>query len=159
MESMKMGRVIQFGGAGEDRKQLIRGIILAIHELMRQNEVSFLTRDIAAFISLSLFDISATVDKSVEAWEKRGYWLKADRFRMEWSWTHKYANIIGEATLGSNWSTIATAVAVIAEKLNKYELPKRHRIDRPWDGAAILLEQKLNSVRSESSTGSKNLTS
>ena len=31
------------------------------------------------------------IDSSVAAWEKRGYWVKADRFRMEWAWAGSLA--------------------------------------------------------------------
>ena len=30
--------------------------------------------------------IDESIEQSVAAWEKRGYWLKADRFRQEWRW-------------------------------------------------------------------------
>ena len=35
---------------------------------------------------LALEEIAVSIDVSVQAWEKRDYWVKADRFRMEWEW-------------------------------------------------------------------------
>ncbi len=38
---------------------------------------------------LALEEINSNIDKSVEAWEKRGYWVKADKFRLDWEWSGK----------------------------------------------------------------------
>lgn len=81
-----MTRLIKSGSAGKDRILLEKGIIIAIRELSKQSDVDDLTRDILAYVSLSLNAIGETIDESVAAWEKRGYWIKADRYRMEWSW-------------------------------------------------------------------------
>jgi len=75
--------VINTENAGKERTQLTRAVVLALRELMRQTETNRETQDLAAFIVLALENIAATIDSSVEAWEKRGYWLKADRFRMD----------------------------------------------------------------------------
>jgi hypothetical protein len=50
---------------------------------MKQTQSNTVTKDLVAFIVLSLQEINNTIDSSVEAWEKRGYWIKADRFRMD----------------------------------------------------------------------------
>ena len=82
-----MSRVINSESAGKDRTCLTKTVVIAIRELLRQKEPSDLSRDLIACILMSLDGIYDTVDASVEAWEKRGYWLKADRFRMDWQWT------------------------------------------------------------------------
>jgi len=66
--------------AGKDRTRLSKTIVLALRELMKQTEPDATTRDLTAFIVLALEEIAANIDGSVEAWEKRGYWVKADRF-------------------------------------------------------------------------------
>jgi hypothetical protein len=43
-------------------------------------------RDVLAFLALSLGELNASVEETASAWERRAYWLKADRFRSEWSW-------------------------------------------------------------------------
>ena len=86
-----MSRVINPEGVGKLRNQLCRQIIIAIRTLMQQEEITLQSKDIAAFIGLSLIELYKTIDVTVTPWEKRGYWVKADRFRMEWEWTEAYA--------------------------------------------------------------------
>ncbi|MFN8387184.1 MAG: hypothetical protein U0V48_06705, partial [Anaerolineales bacterium] len=75
-----MSRVINPDSAGKDRARLSKAIVLAVRELAKQTEVTQEAKDIAAFISLALKTISEGIDTSVAAWEKRDYWVKADRF-------------------------------------------------------------------------------
>jgi hypothetical protein len=53
---------------------------------MRQGAPDHETKDMVAFIILALKEISSGIDQSVAAWEKRGYWVKADKYRLEWQW-------------------------------------------------------------------------
>jgi hypothetical protein len=136
-----MSRVINPDSAGKERTQLSKGIVLAIQELARQTDTGAEARDMAAFISLALTQIAAGIDISVAAWEKRGYWVKADRFRMDWLWTDIYAKKIREALLIDDWGTIAMTLPQIAEKLSKVKVPAGHRLGRPWVGAWKKLTQ------------------
>ena len=68
-----MSRIINPEGAAKERTQLTRAIVLALRELMRQQDVSKSSRDLAAFIGLALQELYTTVDSSVGAWEKT--WL------------------------------------------------------------------------------------
>ncbi|MBE0409500.1 MAG: hypothetical protein IBX69_07195 [Anaerolineales bacterium] len=137
-----MSRVIKLEGVGKERKKLVRAVVLALRELAHQQEPNEYTRDIAAFISLTLIAIYKTIDESVAAWEKRGYWLKADRFRLEWSWTETLGQKIQESLLKDDWTTIALTTAQVAEKLNKENLPQRNRLGTPWKGAWEKLKGK-----------------
>lgn len=112
-----------------------RGIVLALRELMRQAEPDAHTRDMAAFIALALEAIWATIDSSVVAWEKRGYWIKADRFRMEWMWSEQLGKNMRQAVLAEDWGKIAQLSAQVAVRLSDVKLPQRHRLGTPWVGA------------------------
>jgi len=131
----ELSRVINPESAGKDRLQLTRGIVQAIREFIKQTEITEQTRDLAAFISLALEAIADGIDTSVEAWEKRGYWLKADRFRLEWEWTGRLGSKMRQAALKDDWSTVAITAAQIAEKLKGVELLKRPPKTEPWEGA------------------------
>jgi hypothetical protein len=127
--------VINPESAGKDRTRLTKAIVLAIRELAKQTEVTDAARDLAAFISLALKTISDGIDVSVLAWEKRDYWIKADRFRMEWAWTGQYADKIKVAIFTDDWGTIAMAMPQIALKLSKISVSENHRLGKPWVGA------------------------
>jgi hypothetical protein len=130
-----LSRVINPEGAGKDRTRLVKSIVLAMRELMRQAEPNEHSRDLAAYIALALLEINETVESSVAAWEKKGYWVKADRFRMEWMWTDSLGKQMREAVLGDDWATIAMSVAKLGGKLNNVDVPVRHRLGAPWVGA------------------------
>lgn len=130
-----MGRVINPDGVGKERTRLTRAVVLALRELMRQAEPDRETRDLAAFISLALNAVSETIDTSVSAWEKRGYWIKADRFRMDWAWSEKYAKDMKQAVLQDDWGKVAITAAQVTEKLKDVKVPQRHRLGTPWIGA------------------------
>lgn len=136
-----MSRVINPDSAGKERTQLSKGIVLAIHELARQTDTGAEARDMAAFIALALAQIEEGIDVSVAAWEKRGYWVKADRFRMEWLWTGSSAKKMKAALLADDWGAIAMTMPLIAEKLSKVKVPAGHRLGRPWVGAWKKLSQ------------------
>jgi len=128
-------RIIKINGVGKQRKKLTREVVLAIRELMRLEEVNTQTRELAAFIALNLEAIYQTIDLTVAAWEKRDYWVKADRFRMEWAWSGKLAGEMGEAIRKDDWQAVALISAKAAQKLNKVQVPQRHRLGEPWLGA------------------------
>jgi hypothetical protein len=135
--------VINPESAGKDRTRLSKGIVLALRELAKQQDVNNETKDLAAFIALALKTISDGIDVSVVAWEKRGYWVKADRFRMDWMWTGQYADKLKVAIFTDDWATIAMSIPQIAQKLSKIEVSPNHRLGKPWEGAF----KQLTSVR------------
>ena len=133
--------IINPESAGKERTQLTKGIVLAVRELAKQAEPGAESRDMAAFISLAVSQISVGIDVSVAAWEKRGYWVKADKFRMEWLWSGIYADKMKVALLADDWATVALTMIQIAQKLAKVDVPAGHRLGRPWVGAWKRLTQ------------------
>lgn len=130
-----LSRLINPDSAGKDRTRLSKAIVLAVRELAKQTQVSEETKDLAAFIALALKQISAGIDASVAAWEKRDYWVKADRFRMEWMWTGQVAEKMKTAVLSDDWGSVAMLSAQIAQKFNKVVVSDNHRLGKPWAGA------------------------
>jgi hypothetical protein len=121
--------------AGTERTRLSKAVVLAIRELMRQSEPDANTRDLAAFIALALEAIAETIDSSVAAWEKRGYWVKADRFRMEWAWAGQLGGAMRQAILAEDWPKVAVTAAQAAQRLNAIQVSQHHRLGTPWVGA------------------------
>ena len=130
-----MGRVINPENVGKTRSQLSKAVILAIRNLMKETGATTEARDLAAFIVLALQEIDKTIETSVLAWEKRGYWVKADRFRMEWEWAKIFADKIKAALVEDDWGQVAQSIIQISRKLQKVIVSERNRIGRPWEGA------------------------
>ena len=134
-----MSRVINPDSVGKERTRLIKSIVLCMRELAKQAKVTPEAKDLASFIALALQSISDGVDVSVAAWEKRDYWVKADKFRMEWMWTSQVAEQMKTAVLTDDWATIASLMPQIASRLNKVEVSDNHRLGKPWENAYALL--------------------
>jgi len=130
-----VSRVINPNAVGKRRKMLLRALVLALRELMTQTSPDQTTRDLAAFLVLTLREVAATVRETTDAWEKRGYWLKADRFRLEWEWTETLAARLEEALRREDWEAVSQVAAELFVRLSQVDLPKRHRLGRPWEGA------------------------
>ena len=130
-----MSRVINPDSTGKQRTQLSKAIVLAVRELARQSDVTDQTRDLAAFIAIALQIIADGIDVSVTAWEKRDYWIKADKFRMEWAWAGQIADKMRASVLSDDWATVAVLSAQIAQKLAKVQVSENHRLGKPWVGS------------------------
>ncbi|HEY9087440.1 MAG TPA: hypothetical protein VIO36_04680 [Anaerolineaceae bacterium] len=135
--------MINTEGAGKLRTQLTRSVVLALRELMRQTQPDDHSRDLAAYISIALGEIYQTAEESVAAWEKKGYWVKADRFRMDWEWADRLAVTMRKALVQEDWATVAMTAAQIAQKLMSVDVPQRHKLGEPWQGAWKQLQKNL----------------
>lgn len=136
-----MSRIIQTDGVGKKRTQLLKAIVISIRELMKQTSVNSDTRDLAAFISNALLAVHATVEDSVGPWEKRGYWVKADKFRLEWEWTKRLGEEMLKATKEEDWPVVAALSANVGQQLSSIQVSDRHRMGKPWIGAWELMQK------------------
>ncbi len=130
-----MSKVINPNGVGKERIHLTKGVVLAIRELAQLGSPGAASRDLASFIALALARISKTVEETVAPWEKRDYWVKADKFRMDWAWSGQYAEKMKRAVLNEDWESITQIAALTAQKLGRVTVPPGHRLGHPWVGA------------------------
>jgi len=130
-----MSRLIQTEGVGKRRQNLLRLIGTALRQLMVQTSPNEHTLDLAAFIALALREVTATVEEATRAWEKRDYWVKADRFRMEWSWAERLSKELERAALAKDWDEIAHLAGQIFVHVGNVKIPKRFKAGEPWKGA------------------------
>ncbi|MFW5713199.1 MAG: hypothetical protein ACOCYU_00855 [Brevefilum sp.] len=131
-----MTRIIKTSTPGKERNRLSKAIVITIREFMRHQEPSRETQDMIAFIILALQQIAEGIDKSVAAWEKRGYWVKADKYRMEWRWTGEIAGQLQSAYEQENWADVASHLIEIMKNLDSVKVSDRHRMGKPWIGAS-----------------------
>ncbi len=139
-----MSKIIHVQSAGKDRNRLVKETVLALRELMGRSQLDENTKDLAAFLVLALEGIHQTIDLSVAAWEKRGYWVKADRFRLEWSWAEVLGDQLRQAVTTDDWQSAAITAAKIAEKLSDVKVSQNHRMGTPWKGAWNALQDRTS---------------
>ena len=140
-----MIRLIKTGSASKDRILLEKGVVLAIRELAKQSGMDATTRDLLAYIAVSLMAIGETIDDSVAAWEKRGYWVKADRYRMEWVWASNLGEEMKQAILRGDWGVVVTITAQVTQKMSKVKNSQRIRLGSPWVGCFEKLKSQNQS--------------
>jgi len=131
----RLSRLIKTGSASKDRILLEKGIVLAIRELTMQPAMDATTQDLLAYIALSLEAIGETIEESVVAWEKRGYWVKADRYRMEWVWASNLGEEMKQAILREDWGSVVRITAQVTQKMSKVKIYQRKRLGSPWTGS------------------------
>ncbi|MCB2202994.1 hypothetical protein KQH56_03215 [bacterium] len=130
-----MTRIIKTTTPGKERAKLSKAIVITIREFMRLKEPTIAAKDMVAFIILALQEIAAGIEKSVVAWEKRGYWVKADKYRMEWRWSGQLAEKLAAAFKDENWPNIAGLLVEIMGQFENIKVSDRHRMGKPWVGA------------------------
>ncbi len=130
-----MSRVINPQSGARRRTKLIKQMALALRHAASGEAGEATQRDVFAFLALSLKEVCSSVDETVAAWEKRDYWVKADRFRMEWSWAENAERELTASLEKGDLLACATAAAKLAGQVNGVKLPKKLPSDRPWAGA------------------------
>jgi hypothetical protein len=136
-------RVINPESGARRRSRLVKQMAMALRHAANGEADAGAQRDVFAFLLLSLGEISASVDSTVAAWEKRDYWVKADRFRMEWSWAEHVARDLGSALAQDDLGGCTVAVARLAGHIKGVSLPKRKKVEEPWIGAWRVWSQEM----------------
>lgn len=142
-----MGRVIRTENLSTERNRLMKAMTIALRELGKQPGFNSQARDLAAFIVLALENVAASIEASVLPWEKRDYWLKADRFRMDWAWVQPLAMQLRTALLADDIGEVAASVAKLGTRLQDVEVSAKHRLGTPWVGAWDQLQAELVNTR------------
>ena len=117
------------------RSRLSKSIVKALRLLMQKQEPDAESRDLAAYIVLALEKITESVETTASAWEKRDYWLKADRFRQEWAWCEARSQALAAALQADDWASVAQELALIGQALSGVEVSANNRLGKPWIGA------------------------
>lgn len=82
-----MSRVFRAETGARRRQRMMRGMASVLRYAGNHQADEDEQRDLLAYVYFALAEIVESVDQSASAWEKRGYWVKADRFRADWRWS------------------------------------------------------------------------
>jgi hypothetical protein len=129
-----VSRLINGTNPSTERNQLRRTVAEALRRLMTKKKIDDESKDLVALIVYALRGIAHGVDQSARAWEKRDYFVKADKFRMEWAWAEKYANRLEMILRGQLWGELPLALAELAPKFSDITITKFVRTEALWQG-------------------------
>jgi hypothetical protein len=130
-----MGRIVNTNSTGTERQRLRRTVAEALHRLMAKRDLDDEARDLAALIVLALREIDAGIERSAAAWEKRDYYVKADRLRRDWEWVPRAADRMANLIRGGDWARLPVALAAIAPRFADIQVARLTRSPRTWKGA------------------------
>ena len=133
-----MSRIISTEGPGKIRNQHRRTVAEALRRLSQKSQLDDDAKDLAALIVFSLHGIADTVDQAIDAWEKRDYWMKAERFHEQWRWlepiTDELSAIVGGDGEG-RWARLPAILAQLTPHFADVKIKKMTRKPTLWRGA------------------------
>jgi hypothetical protein len=130
-----MSRIITTEGPGKVRSQHRRTIAEALRRLSMKQRMDDEVKDLAALIVLCLHRIADTIEQTTEAWEKRDYYLKADRFREEWRWVEPMADQLSAVIYEERWEQMPDVLVQLMSYFSDVTIKKMTRQPSLWQGA------------------------
>ncbi|MGQ9683337.1 MAG: hypothetical protein ACUVX9_12425 [Anaerolineae bacterium] len=129
-----MSRVVNTDGVGTRRQRLRRTIAEALRHLMAKGELDNEARDLAALIVFCLREIDEGIEQTTAAWEKRDYYLKADRFRQEWLWVAPAADELEKLIRQGAWDRLPASLAKLLGHFGDITVNRTVRSEKLWQG-------------------------
>lgn len=130
-----MGRIIYTESPGKTRHHYRRSIAEMLRRLSQKRSIDDEARDQAALIVLCLQGIADTVDQTTTAWEKRDYWMKAERFRRQWEWLDPMADQLAAVICRGEWRELPLLLARLAPHFSDVGVKRLTRDSTLWEGA------------------------
>jgi hypothetical protein len=130
-----MSRIIATESPGKVRNQHRRTIAEALRRLSQKRELDGEAKDLSALIIFCLHGIADTVDRTIEAWEKRDYYLKAERFREQWRWLEPVTDELSAVVYEGQWEQLPGALARLMPHFADVKVKQMTRKPVLWQGA------------------------
>jgi len=130
-----MSRVINIDNPTKRRNQNRRTIAELLRRLGQKSTIDDEAKDMVATIVFSLRDISAGVEQTALAWEKRDYWMKAERFVRQWEWTVESAANIEDVIRNDAWDLLPELLADLFPRFADIQVKSMTRKADSWQGA------------------------
>ena len=130
-----MNRVISTDSPGKVRNHHRRTIAEALRRVSQKSDIDDEAKDLAALIVYSLQGISETVDRTIDAWERRDYYMKAERFREKWRWLDPLTDELIGVIYEGRWGQLSTALASLLPYFADVKIKQMTRKPMLWQGA------------------------
>ena len=130
-----MSRVISIKAPGKIRNQHRRTIAEALRRLSQKRQLDDETKDLTALIVSCLHSMADTVDQTIDAWEKRDYWMKAERFREQWRWLEPTADELSTTIYEGRWNHLPAVLAGLMPHFADIKVKQMTRKPALWQGA------------------------
>ncbi|HSM54780.1 MAG TPA: hypothetical protein VK879_01380 [Candidatus Sulfomarinibacteraceae bacterium] len=130
-----MSRVINTNNPNKIRNHCRRTIAELLRRLSKKSGVDEEAKDMAATIVYMLREINASVEQTVTAWEKRDYWMKAERFLREWEWARETEANLDDVIRNEAWDLLPRLLAGLFPRFTDVQVKRMTRPPSAWKGA------------------------
>lgn len=130
-----MTRVYRPESGSKIRRRLLRNMSTALNRAKEDGVSEAEKWDIFAFILLCLESIEESVEQTASAWENRGYWVKADQFRLDWEWVSTNKDRAGKCLAANDLEGALAVLPGLAQPLSGHQPYKKGAKDKPWRGS------------------------
>lgn len=142
-----MGRVINTSSPAKVRNYHRRTIAELLTRLGQKQSVDEETKDMAATIVFSLRTLYEVAEETATAWEKRDYWMKAERFLRQWEWTKELAANLEDVLREEAWDLLPQLMMDLFAQFSDVQVKNLTRKSEIWDGAyAQLMASEPNTL-------------
>lgn len=129
-----MGRVINTNNPGKLRNRNRRTIAELLRRLGEKQKIDREAKDMAAAIVIALVEIGDGVQQTAEAWEKRDYWMKAERFLRDWAWAKEAAANLDDVIRHEAWDLLPGLLIELFPYFSDVKINRYTRKADEWQG-------------------------
>lgn len=130
-----MSRVIHTTNPTTVRNHHRRTIAEILRQLSQKPRIDNEAKDMAAMLVFLLREIKQGVDQTVLAWEKRDYWMKAERFSRDWDWLEEMALNLEDVIRHEAWDLLPELLSDLFMHFTDIKIKKMVRTADDWRGA------------------------
>jgi hypothetical protein len=116
-----------------------------IRHLSQKSDVDDEVKDMAATLVYCFREIAAGIESSAQAWEKRDYWVKAERFRTKWLWPSEAEADLQDIIHNDAWDLLPNFLIDLLPRFSAIKIAKFTRKPSVWEGALERLLAELAS--------------
>jgi hypothetical protein len=92
-------------------------------------------KDMAAALVYLLREIYSGAEQTARAWEKRGYWLKADGFLQQWQWTFEMGANLEDVIRNDAWDVLPRLMGELMPHTVEIQVQRLTLDPGAWRGA------------------------
>lgn len=130
-----MSRVINIDNPTKKRNKNRRTIAELLRRLSQKPEIDSEVKDMASTIVFALREIASGVEQTVIAWEKRNYWMKAERFVRQWEWAKETAVNLEDVIRNDAWDLLPELLGDLFPRFADIQIKSMTRKSDTWLGA------------------------
>jgi len=144
-----MVRIVNVESPSKLRHRARRTIAEILRRFASKSTFDAEAKDMAATLVFCLQDIAKATELTTAAWEKRNYFLKADRFRLKWEWVTPKAESLVDLIIKAQWAHLPRELAELTPYFSDIRVARMTRTSSTWQGN----HQRLLAQEKETTSG------